>query len=96
MVLPPFWRFTEVLCNGGPKCAILVVLRGKSFSRKRRHRAMHDLLLALTFISMIVAPAIVAAKSGKKEFDPETESLSAAERQMASFSPAPLKRERMA
>jgi hypothetical protein len=55
---------------------------------------MHDLLLALTFISMIVAPAIIAAKSGKKEFDPETESLSAAERQMASFSPAPLKRER--
>lgn len=55
---------------------------------------MHDLLLALTFISMIVAPAIVAAKSGKKEFDPETESLSAAERQMASFSPAQLKRER--
>ena len=55
---------------------------------------MHDLLLALTFISMIVAPAIVAAKSGKKEFDPETESLPVAERQIASFSPAPLKRER--
>jgi hypothetical protein len=55
---------------------------------------MHDLLLALTFISMIVAPAIVAAKSGKKEFDPETESLPLAKRQMASFSPAPLKRER--
>jgi hypothetical protein len=55
---------------------------------------MHDLLLALTFISMIVAPAIVAAKSGKKEFDPETESLPVAKRQMASLSPAPLKRER--
>jgi hypothetical protein len=25
---------------------------------------MHDLLIALTFIGMIVAPAIIAAKSG--------------------------------
>jgi hypothetical protein len=32
---------------------------------------MFQLILALTFIGMILTPAIVAAKSGKKEFDPE-------------------------
>jgi hypothetical protein len=28
---------------------------------------MHDLLIALAFIGMVVAPAVVAAKSGKSE-----------------------------
>jgi hypothetical protein len=28
---------------------------------------MHDLLIALAFIGMVVAPAVVAAKSGKAE-----------------------------
>lgn len=30
---------------------------------------MHDLLIALAFIGMVVAPAVVAAKSGKVEPD---------------------------
>jgi|HubBroStandDraft_1064217.scaffolds.fasta_scaffold89400_2 hypothetical protein len=34
---------------------------------------MYQVVLALTFIGMILTPAIVAAKSGKKEFDPEME-----------------------
>jgi hypothetical protein len=30
----------------------------------RGDKAMHDLLIALAFIGMVVAPAVVAAKSG--------------------------------
>jgi hypothetical protein len=32
-------------------------------------RTMHDLLIALAFIGMVVAPAIVAAKSGSDATD---------------------------
>ncbi len=32
---------------------------------------MHDLLIALAFIGMVIAPAIVAAKSGTSETNPE-------------------------
>ncbi len=56
---------------------------------------MHDLLLALSFIAMLVAPAIVAAQSGKKELDPETDSLpTGAARQMKAVSDEPAKRVR--
>lgn len=34
---------------------------------------MLQLILALSFIGMILTPAIVAAKSGKKELEPEME-----------------------
>lgn len=34
---------------------------------------MHDLLIALAFIGMVVAPAIVAAKSGTGENTDESE-----------------------
>ena len=30
---------------------------------------MHDLLIALAFIGMVVAPAVVAAKSGAADID---------------------------
>jgi hypothetical protein len=49
------------------------VERQQASKRKRRSKAMFQLILALTFIGMILTPAIVAAKSGKKEFDPEME-----------------------
>ncbi len=32
---------------------------------------MHDLLIALSFIGMVIAPAIVASKSGTSESNPE-------------------------
>jgi hypothetical protein len=32
---------------------------------------MHDLLIALAFIGMVVAPAVVAAKSGASESNSE-------------------------
>jgi hypothetical protein len=32
---------------------------------------MHDLLIALAFIGMVLAPAIVAAHSGTSETNPE-------------------------
>ncbi len=32
-------------------------------------KAMHDLLIALAFIGMVVAPAVVAAKSGAETAD---------------------------
>ena len=32
---------------------------------------MHDLLIALSFIAMVLSPAIVAAYSGKTETNPE-------------------------
>jgi hypothetical protein len=32
-----------------------------------RRSPMHDLLIALAFIGMVVAPAVVAAKSGNSE-----------------------------
>ena len=32
---------------------------------------MHDLLIAITFIGMVIAPAIVAAHSGTSESTPE-------------------------
>jgi hypothetical protein len=32
-------------------------------------RKMHDLLIALAFIGMVIAPAIVAAKSGSESTD---------------------------
>jgi hypothetical protein len=32
---------------------------------------MHDLLIALAFVGMVVAPAIVAAKSGEEADDVE-------------------------
>jgi hypothetical protein len=38
-------------------------------SKKRAHsekNLMHDLLIALAFIGMVIAPAIVAAKSGSE------------------------------
>ena len=34
-----------------------------------RRDAMHDLMIALAFIGMVVAPAIVAAKSGAEAAD---------------------------
>ena len=34
-------------------------------------RTMHDLLIALAFVGMVVAPAIVAAKSGAEADDAE-------------------------
>jgi hypothetical protein len=34
---------------------------------RTRRKTMHDLLIALAFIGMVVAPAIVAAKSGSGE-----------------------------
>jgi hypothetical protein len=34
---------------------------------------MHDLILALSFLTMLVTPAIVAALSGKREFVPGAE-----------------------
>jgi len=30
---------------------------------------MHDLLIALAFVGMVIAPAVVAAKSGTEPFD---------------------------
>jgi hypothetical protein len=32
---------------------------------------MHDLLIGLTFIAMVLTPAIVAARSGTSETNPE-------------------------
>ncbi len=32
---------------------------------------MHDILIALTFIGMVITPAIVAAYSGTSETNPE-------------------------
>jgi hypothetical protein len=56
---------------------------------------MHDLLLALSFIAMLVAPAIVAAQSGKKELDPDSDSLpTGAVRKMKAVSAEPAKRMR--
>jgi len=33
--------------------------------------SMHDLLIGLTFVGMVIAPAIVAAYSGTSETNPE-------------------------
>jgi hypothetical protein len=38
----------------------------------KENGTMHDLLIALAFVGMVVAPAIVAAKSGAEATD-ETE-----------------------
>jgi hypothetical protein len=35
----------------------------------KERKLMHDLLIALAFIGMVVAPAIVAAKSGTESTD---------------------------
>jgi len=32
---------------------------------------MHDLIIALAFIGMVIAPAVVAAKSSKSSDDPD-------------------------
>jgi hypothetical protein len=32
---------------------------------------MHDLLIALTFVAMVVTPAVVAAYSGSSESNPD-------------------------
>jgi hypothetical protein len=37
----------------------------------RRITPMHDLLIGLTFVGMVIAPAIVAAFSGTSETNPE-------------------------
>ena len=36
-----------------------------------KEKAMHDLLIGLTFVGMVIAPAIVAAYSGTSETNPE-------------------------
>jgi hypothetical protein len=46
---------------------------------KREIKTMFQLILALTFIGMILTPAVVAAFSGKKEFEAETEETPAAQ-----------------
>jgi hypothetical protein len=38
---------------------------------KRGETSMHDLLIGLTFVGMVIAPAIVAAFSGTSETNPE-------------------------
>jgi hypothetical protein len=35
----------------------------------KERRTMHDLLIALAFIGMVIAPAVVAAKSGADATD---------------------------
>ncbi len=42
------------------------VWRGSSNPTKEIH-PMHDILIALAFIGMVIAPAVVAAKSGSSE-----------------------------
>jgi hypothetical protein len=37
----------------------------------RENTPMHDLLIGLTFVGMVIAPAIVAAYSGTSETNPE-------------------------
>jgi uncharacterized protein YraI len=37
----------------------------------KERNTMHDLLIALAFIGMVVAPALVAAKSGTEAEDSE-------------------------
>jgi hypothetical protein len=54
---------------------------------------MFQLILALTFLGMILTPAIVAARSGKKEFDPETEETAP---EVTAFAAQPIRRERAA
>jgi hypothetical protein len=36
-------------------------------------RTMHDLLIALAFVGMVIAPAVVAARSGLGHDGPESE-----------------------
>jgi hypothetical protein len=36
-------------------------------SEAEKARMMHDLLIALAFVGMVIAPAIVAAKAGTEE-----------------------------
>ena len=38
-------------------------------SRHGREHLMHDLLIALAFIGMVVAPALVAARAGNEAAD---------------------------
>jgi len=45
-------------------------MRGQDAScSTRRTSKMHDFLIALAFIGMVIAPAIVAAKSGSDSTD---------------------------
>jgi hypothetical protein len=54
---------------------------------------MFQLILALSFIGMILTPAVVAAFSGKKEFEAEDVNMETPDPQVARMAP-PAKRER--
>jgi len=45
----------------------MIQIRTGSKEPFKEKTAMHDLLVALAFIGMVVAPAIVAAKSGASD-----------------------------
>jgi hypothetical protein len=45
---------------------------GKTAQEKSQGETqMHDLLIALSFIGMVLSPAVVAAFSGKQQTNPE-------------------------
>jgi hypothetical protein len=50
---------------------MIMVWRG-SDEPHRGETPMHDLLIGLTFVGMVIAPAIVAAYSGTSETNPES------------------------
>ena len=45
----------------------MMLLYGGSSGRPKEKKPMHDLLIALAFIGMVIAPAIVAANSSVGE-----------------------------
>jgi len=47
----------------------IIQLWPSSIEPHKENKEMHDLLIALAFIGMVVAPAIVAAKSGAEAVD---------------------------
>jgi uncharacterized protein YraI len=40
------------------------VRRAESLPKEKENTSMHDLLIALAFVAMVIAPALVAARSG--------------------------------
>jgi hypothetical protein len=46
---------------------IIYVWRSSAWLTTKEITPMHDILIALAFIGMVVAPAVVAAKSGSSE-----------------------------
>ena len=61
------FRVSVIVLFSNPTACVIVGLWTSSEEPHRGETQMHDLLIGLTFVAMVLSPAIVAACSGTSE-----------------------------